>query len=137
MNDFGNISETLVYSEGFKRFNMRDIGIDICIMILSFAVLIISLKFTKIALNISALVLLSILAMDGIINNPINPYLDKIISDVDKNIKEIDLYSNSKWWDAKNYLDDFIFTNYRFSCHTIDIFDKDNWYTKKEVESYD
>lgn len=78
-----------------------------------------------------------ILAMDGIINNPINPYLDRIISDVDKNIKEIDLYSNSKGWDAKNYLDDFIFTNYRFSCHTIDIFDKDNWYTKKEVESYD
>lgn len=71
-----------------------------------------------------------LLAMNGIIDNSANPYINKIIGASDKDIAEIDIYSNSKNWNATNYINDFVFSDYAISCYTTDIFDKKNWFTK-------
>lgn len=69
-------------------------------------------------------------AMEEIIDNPVNPYLNKTISAIDKNITEFDMYTNSKKWNAMDYINDYTFTNYVISCRTNDVFDKNNWYVK-------
>ena len=72
-----------------------------------------------------------LLAMKDVIDNPVNPYINKPISEKDRDNFEIDIYGGDKGWNAENYVNDYIFDTYYVSCKTIDIFDKNNWFVKE------
>lgn len=74
------------------------------------------------------------LAFDNLINNPINPYLNKTISKSEKEkINEIDIYAGDKGHNAENYVNDYKFKKYVASVSKGDIFDAKNWFIKEEV----
>ena len=75
-----------------------------------------------------------LLSMDKIIDNPINPYLNKKIVAKDRDVDQVDIYfhDKEKGYNPFNYKDDYIFTNSNISCKPLNIFDKDSWLIRED-----
>ena len=61
LNKNGTLTESLVYSSGFKRYTVRDIYFDIIFILISLFVFILSIKYNNLALKISLILALSVL----------------------------------------------------------------------------
>ncbi|MBR1454579.1 MAG: sulfatase-like hydrolase/transferase, partial [Lachnospiraceae bacterium] len=72
-----------------------------------------------------------LLSMNNLINDPINPYLNKKITNRDRNVTEIDMYYADKGGNAIDYINDYTLKDGYFSCRTINIFDKNSWFTRE------
>lgn len=76
-----------------------------------------------------------LLAMQDILR-PFDPLLSKEINNKNRKIDSIDIYY-PKDATVINYLNDYVFDSYQFSCRPLNIFDESSWYVREKGDGND